>query len=154
MTQIEHDNMALNRCCGNNAEAKDWLRQWRRYVHQIDDLVDDAALRADAEFVLNTFARAAVLYTHPFFLKNIGSLRQLVLNITNTYADSVRFERLGCDWQKDWADHHRHCGSEMVLAVCMICHGGGVEGYEAARALSAEVRVLSYEEHRDDGKSV
>jgi len=125
-----------------NEEAMDFLgHHWGPYVHAIDDIVDEDVC---PEHKIEAFARAAYLYTHPFFLKNVCALRQVVLLVTNTYADSVAWAGSTSDWQRDWADHARHAGMEMVIAVAQI-----VGGYMHARAISQEQRVLCHVEHHD-----
>lgn len=148
MTQWQLDVQLLNRICtphpgmAPDAEAIDFLSQhWAPYVHAIDDIVDE---EVSAEGKIAAFARAAYLYTHPFFMKHAGALRQVVLLVTNMYADSVAWEKSDVDWQRDWSDHNRHAGMEMVIAVAMI-----VGGYEHARAISLEQRVICYVGHHD-----
>jgi hypothetical protein len=140
----------LSRICKGDAEAMNFLSQhWAPYVHAIDDIVDE---EVSAEVKVGAFARAAYLYTHPFFLKNAGALRQVILLVTNMYADSVAWERLpeGNEWKRQWADHARHCGMEMVIAVAQI-----VGGYEHARAISLEQRAICYVEHHDrEGEAI
>lgn len=140
MTANEQDARALNRCCLGNQEAIGFLWLWRQYVHAIDDIVDGDA--PGAEFLLRTFALAATLYSHPFYLKNLPALRQVVYNCTNAYADSVDWEKSPIDWQRTWSDHYRHFGAEMVLAVAQICGG-----YEHMRSISPELRVICWVEH-------
>jgi hypothetical protein len=145
MTRDEVDLAALRRCCGGNEEAMGFLNLWRRYVHGIDDLIDRPG-RVGAEEILRTFALAAELYSHPFYLRHIGHLRGLVFSITNAYADSVGWERSEVDWQRSWADHYRHVGAEMVLAVAFLC-----AGYEHMRSVSRELRIVCWHEHHTPG---
>lgn len=149
MTRKNMDEQLLRRVCCNNAEAMDFLAHWwSPYVHEIDDIVDGE--RTAPREVLATFARAAGLFSHSFYLRNMLALRQLVLTVTVLYADSVEFERSNVAWQKEWADHNRHAGMEMVVAVAMICGG-----YEHGAAISREQRVICWQEHHDrNGKAV
>ncbi len=134
-----------------------FLHLWREYVHLIDDIVDeDLAGRSQEpgvrsqngdrargiERINRMGAMAVMLYTHPFFLKNAGALRQVVLNCTNAYADSALWEHSEVDWQRQWADHYRHFGAEMVLAVASSCGG-----YEHMRSFSPELRCICWHEH-------
>lgn len=148
MTRYEQDLQLLTRICTPprggppDAEAMDFLGQhWGPYVHAVDDIVDE---EVSAEKKIEAFARAAYLFSHPFYLRHIGALRQVVLLVTNTYADSVAWERSKIAWQRQWADHARHAGMEMVIAVAMI-----VGGYEHARAISLEQRTICYHEHHN-----
>jgi hypothetical protein len=139
----------IERVCLGNAEAMEWLaRYWSPYVHAIDDIVDGDTPGAEA--LLRTFALAAQVYTHPFFLRHGLELRQLVINITILYADSVAWEKSAMPWQREWADHNRHVGMEVVVAVAHI-----LGGYDHARAISREQRVICYVEHHDlEGKAI
>lgn len=128
---------------GPDPEAMDFLANyWARYCHEIDDLVDGE--RTGPEALLATFALAATLYSHPFYLRHVSALRQVALNVTSMYADSVAWEKAG-DWRAAWADHHRHCALEMVAAVAMICGG-----YDHARQVMPELRFMAWNEHHNE----
>lgn len=149
-TLNEQDAAALNRCCLGNAEAIDFLNLWRTYVHLIDDIVDEDLTDTDTlwpkrravERINAMGAQAVMLYSHPFYIRNLMALRQVVLNCTNAYADSVMWERSSVPWQAQFADAYRHFGAEMVLAVAGICGG-----YEHMRSISPELRIICYHEH-------
>jgi hypothetical protein len=148
MTTNEQDLAALKRATRGNEEAMSWLGLWRDYVHRIDDIIDGDD--AGSEAVLKAFALAVDLYTHPFFLKNALRLKQLVLNCTNAYADSVAWEKSKEAWQQNFSDHYRHFGAEMVLAVATICGG-----YDHARSISLELRTICWmEHHTKEGKVI
>jgi len=137
------DQHLVQRVCCGNLEAMDFLaNHWQPYVHEVDDICDGE--RPNPRDQLKTFARALLVYTHPFFVKNMAGLRQLALNITTTYADAVEWEKSKDDWQREWANHNRHCGMEMVVAVAAICGG-----HEHAFAISQEQRAICYHEHLD-----
>jgi hypothetical protein len=135
----------LQRVCLGNLEAMNFLVVWQEYVHEIDDIVDGD--RPDSGDICATFAKAIVVYTHPFWLKHISEFRQLALNITLAYADSAEWERGTVEWKKQWADHNRHVGMELVLAVAMVCGG-----YDHARGISKEQREICYHEHHKNGE--
>ena len=140
MTIDALDQQLLQRvCCGNTA-AMDFLNLWQTYVHEVDDIVDGD--RPQPRDQLKTFTRAILVYTHPFFTANLAGLRQLALNITITYADAADWEKSTDAWQRDWANHNRHCGMEMVVAVAAICGG-----HEHAFAISQEQRAICQHEH-------
>jgi hypothetical protein len=149
MTQITLSEQLLQRICCGQPDAMDFLAHyWSPYVHEIDDFMDGD--RTDKRDLLKTFARAAMLYSHPFYLKHLTALRAVVLNVTVTYADSVDWEKSNEGWKRDWADHNRHAGMDMVLAVAAICGG-----YEHAFAISQEQRAICWHEHHDrEGKAV
>jgi hypothetical protein len=139
--QADH-NAALRFACQDNPEAIAFLQAWNLYVHAIDDLIDGDA--AGPEAVLRSYAQAIGIYTSPFFLKNLPALRQVAINTTNAYADAVAGERSAEPWRREFADHYRHFGAEMVLAVASI-----VGGYDHMRAVSREIRLICYHEHHD-----
>lgn len=125
-----------------NEQAADFLILWGTYVHGIDDLIDGDANGPEA--MLQVFMMAAFVYTHPFFMANLRELRQIAVNCTNAYADSVVWEK-GEGWRKDFADHYRHFGAEMVLAVAGICGG-----YEHMRNISPTLREICWKEHHNE----
>lgn len=143
MTRLEMDNAALKRACCGNELAMSFLTVWDGYIHAIDDIIDGE--KTDAEHILATFAIAPVLYSHPFYLKNLESLRQIVLNTTNAYADSVAWEKSEHEWQREFADHYRHFGQEMYLAVVAIC--SYPNSYDHMRSVSQEARATAFLEH-------
>lgn len=128
--------------CGNKS-AGEFLRLWRSYVHGIDDLIDGDAVGSEA--LLGTFMQAAFVYSHPFYLANLPSLRQLVVNCTNAYADSVAWEKDSEEWKRQFADHYRHFGAEMVLAIASICGG-----YAHMREASKVLREICWREHHNE----
>ena len=143
MRATEYNHVWLERICCGNAEAMDWLaNHWSHYVHEIDDIIDGD--RPAAEDILSTFARAPLVFSHPFYLKHMAALRQLVLVINNLYADTVKWEKSKVAWQRDFADHNRHCGMEMVVAVAQICGG-----YDHGRKISEEQREICWQEHHE-----
>jgi len=120
----------------------DFLACWREYVHQIDDLIDGDAKGPEA--MLNAFMLAAFVYTQPFFIEHMASLRQIAVNCTNAYADSVKWEKAE-GWRAQFADHYRHFASEMVLAVASICGG-----YAHMRKISPILREMGWNEHHNE----
>jgi hypothetical protein len=171
MTINEQDRKSLEACCKGNREAMEFLALWSDYVNLVDDLVDEelssdewrvtsdkresdgaqrsarptSAIIRGAERLCGMGAAAIALYSHPFYLKNLPALRQIALNCTNAYMDSVRFEKSSQAWQREWADHYRHFGSEMVIAVAGICGG-----YQQMRAVSETIRVICWQSHHDE----
>jgi hypothetical protein len=142
------DKERLKRAFASNPEAGDFLiNHWSPYIQEIDDIIDGD--RIGPEAILETFARAVVLYSHPFYLKHCMELRPVALLVTNAFADTVAFERSHDEWKRQWADHYRHAGAEMVIAVAQIC-----AGYAASRAFSKEIRCICHYEHHDrEGKT-
>lgn len=139
----------LERVTLGDAEAKDFLaNHWSPYVHEIDDIIDGE--RTSSEKILSTFARAPVLFSHPFYLKHLPALRQVVLLINNMYADAALWEIATDTWKRDWADHNRHAAMEMVVVVAQICGG-----YDHGRRISQEQRAICWADHHNrEGKPV
>lgn len=126
----------------------EWLGMWANYCHAIDDLVDGDL--KGPEPMLATFALAIGLYSHPFYLRNLPALRAVAYNVTGVYADTVAWENSAVEWQRQWADMHRHCSNDMALAVATICGG-----YAHGRMVLPELRVMAYGEHHDrEGRPV
>ena len=148
MNKNAMDVKLVERVCRGDREAMDFLANfWSRYCHGIDDIIDREPVAQNPEFVLEVFARAIELYSHPFYLKHLAALKQVALNVTAMYADTVAWEK-AADWRAAWADLHRHCSIEMVVAVATACGG-----YAHARAVIPEVRMVAYAEHHDrEGK--
>lgn len=143
MTRRKMDSDLIERVCCGNRDAVDFLaRHWSRYVHEIDDIIDGE--RPAAEDILATFALAVEVFSHPFYLTNLAQLKRLVLIINSTYADAVAWETSGEAWKRDFADHHRHVGMDMVVAVAQICGG-----YEHGRRISQEQRAICFHDHHD-----
>jgi hypothetical protein len=143
MTRGQLDNDLIQRVCCGNPSAMDFLANyWSRYVHEIDDIIDGE--RPAPEDILATFALAVSVYAHPFYLANLAALKQLVLVINSTYADAVAWEKSEDAWQREFADHHRHVGMDMVVAVAQLCGG-----YEHGRNISREQRAICYHDHHN-----
>ncbi len=148
MTRNYTDIKLIERVCCKDPEAMDFLaNHWAPYCHAVDDCVDDP--QNTHEQLLATFARAIMLYSHPFYVRNLLALRQVALNITHVYAQTVAWEKSELGWQRIWADHHRHVSNEMVVAVATICGG-----YVHARTVVPELRVMAYAEHHKGDQPV
>lgn len=144
---LNHEQVV--RLCRGNIEAIDWIQIGHRYIHEIDDLIDEDLPQANrvrgAERVCRIGAIAIQLYTHPFFIKNGAALSQAMLTNTNNYADSVRWEQSEIPWQRNFSDWARHGWIDVALIVAYICGG-----WENMRNEAAELRALSYIDHHDD----
>ncbi len=142
----EMDEVWLKRLCKDNELALQFMRIWHRWVHMIDDLVD-GELNKDTwrEQVIQTFAVGILTLSHPFYQRNVDALRLAAVMIANTYADTVQWEKSDKEWQRQWADHHRHCAAQMALAVAAL-----VGGFEHMRTISGELNEICYELHHDE----
>jgi len=124
-----------------NAAAADWIDRWWKYIHAIDDIIDEGR---GPEALLEVLVDAAELYSHPFWLANWFHLRPLVVNITNAYADSVAWEKSGDSDERAMADVLRFAGVEMYCLVAAICGG-----YKHMRKLSPQIRRNTWASNHD-----
>jgi hypothetical protein len=137
MAWIEQDAVLMARVCRDDVEAQEFLQLFNRWGHAIDDLVDGdepKVVRA-SETIVRAFAMSVVLFGTPFYLRNFLALRQVTLLIANAYADAAAWEKSDIPWRRAWAEHYRHVGIEMAIAVALI-----VGGFDHARSVSAELR--------------
>ena len=139
MTEPELTETFYQRVCCGNTEALDFLRRWTIYAHAVDDIVDGDL--TNKEGIIAAFIAAGELYTHPFFQKHQGLLCGVIVSVTNQWADTVSIENNNTSSKdlKEWAEHARHCGQEMVAAVAYLCGG-----WQHARSMSLEQRKLTY----------
>tara|TARA_R110000868_G_scaffold44315_3_gene148139 strand:- start:142 stop:564 length:423 start_codon:yes stop_codon:yes gene_type:complete len=124
--------------CGGNANALLFVSLFHTYCHAVDDLIDGDVERTP-ETLLEVLMQANQLYSTPFYLENAYRLQPVIALITNTYADSVAWEKDGTDWKRNIADVIRQCGNDMILAVACI-----VGGYKHMRSISLELREVAY----------
>lgn len=131
-----------------NRTALEFLVMWHEYLHEIDDLIDNKV--TDPQQWIRAFANANLVYSHDFYTAYARDLRLIVMIATNAYADSVAWESVGVEWQRQWADISRHAGLEMVFAVAVICGG-----YDKMRAISAPLKEFAHKCHHDEeGKPI
>jgi hypothetical protein len=128
-------------------DAAMFLHLWVAYCHIIDDFIDEK--KRDPEEFIAMLIHANLLYSVPFYQKNAERLRGVVIQVTNAYADSVKWENSGLeegwyDWRSVWADTLRFSGSEMVIAVATI-----TGGWELARKLSPLLREVNWMEQHE-----
>ena len=129
----EFETEMLNHACRGDAAAVDFTKRALAYFHAADDLVDT---EQEPEEKLKTLVRAQELYTHIFFVRNAHGLNAVLRTCESIYADSVAWEKSDDPDQRAWADHARHCGFDLILAVADICGG-----WEHRRAVSRDVRL-------------
>jgi hypothetical protein len=143
MAKLEdnYQSLVLEACNGNEAGFA-FLALWNQYVHAIDDIVDG---QATPETTITTFACAANVFSHPFYLANRAALYAVVMLVANAYADSVSWEKSDRDGQRTMSDVLRFAGNEMLFAVALICGG-----YAHLRKISPVVRERSWLDHHND----
>lgn len=127
-----------------NQEAMVFLLAFHAYCHGIDDLID-GDLEKNTENILDLLMQANALYTTPFYQAHFVRLGGIVAHITNTYADSVAWEKSDDAWKRGVADVIRLCGNDMVLAVSAI-----TSGYRGMRNLSLKLREFSWKNQHQE----
>jgi hypothetical protein len=124
--------------CGGNANAILFVSCFHNYCHAVDDLIDGELPRTP-EVLLEILMLANQLYSTQFYLENSNRLQPLIALTTNTYADSVAWEKDGESWKQNIADVIRQCGNDIILAVAWI-----VGGYKHMRSISLDLREAAY----------
>jgi len=124
------DNSNSNELCApiclGNLDALHYCNLWFKYCHGIDDLLDtsiDGRPIMSKEEILSLFFQAACLFNSKFFVEHRQLLFPIVLQVTNTYADSVEWEQSPKAHLRVIADVLRTCGNEMLIMVALICGG-------------------------------
>jgi hypothetical protein len=132
-------------CCGD-ASAMSFNDLWFSYAHGIDDAVDQErdGTAMSVEQLIELFALAACVYNHPFYVKHREMLFPIVLQITNAYADSVKWELSPVRHRRTIANVLSAVGDEMYFAVSMLCGG-----WQHMRSISAEIRERDYVNQHD-----
>lgn len=138
----------LQKYLSQNPDSIKFITTFCDYCHDIDDIIDGD--KPGYEHILQTFAKAATVYSCNFYHNYYISLYPIVLAITNAYADSLRWEKSAEVWKKSVSDTLRSCGNDMITTVVNI-----VAGYEAMRDVSITLREVSYSKHHDEtGKPI
>lgn len=112
--------------CQGNREAMTFCDMWYQYCHGIDDLIDtmeDGRPVMSKEQIISLFLKAAIFYNSPFFTKHRDLLFPIAIQTTNTYADSVAWERSPKKHLRIMADVFRTCGNDMYFMVALLCGG-------------------------------
>ena len=133
----------LEASCGNQ-DALLFITAFHHYCHCIDDIVDGDK-QFNPESLMDLLMQANVLYSTPFYICNCYKLQSVVANITNTYSDSVAWEKSDEKWKRDVSDVIRQCGNDMIVTVAWICGG-----YKHMRTISLKLREVAYHsQHKD-----
>lgn len=121
-----------------------WMQGYGVYVHAIDDIIDNDIPKDKKrqQFILDTFEFAETIYSNPFYIAHINTLRPLVKMTSQTYMDSVQWEDSEEVWKRQVADGLRQMGNEIFLAVIEI-----VCGLQKKREASLKLREISYKAH-------
>ena len=126
------------RLCKGDREAMEFNDLWYKYVHAIDDLIDtmvDGRPKMTRDEIIQIFYNAAGFYNCAFFVKHRVLLFPIVVSVTNSYANSVSWERSPFARRRLMADVWRTCGDEMYDMVAMI-----VGGWQHVREMSPLIR--------------
>ena len=126
-------------------EAITFVVEYRNYIHMIDDIIDNKD-RPSAELILMAFAKAAEVFSMPFWLRHGQLLFCVEQMINNTYADSVEWENNKMDkWKKSDASVLRHAGIDMFFAVILL-----MCGRDKLRDISSRFREQTHLMHMDE----
>lgn len=112
-------------CCGNQ-QAMTLCDLWYQYCHGIDDLVDtmvDGRPSMSKEEMISLFFSAALFYNDPFYRAHSTVLFPIILQVTNTFADSVAWENSSKKHLRAMGDVFRTCGNEFYVMIALICGG-------------------------------
>lgn len=134
--------LKLQKYLSHDPEALRFVHAFNDYCHSIDDIIDEKI--TDPEKVLKVFVEAATVYSSNFYQRHSRELYSLVLTITNTYVDSIKWEKDIDLWKRNASDVLRSCGNDMMLLVI-----GLVAGWDAMRDVSELVRNYSYVSHHN-----
>jgi len=112
--------------CRGNQDAMHFCDLWYRYCHGIDDLIDtlrDGRPRMSKDQMVGLFFQAALLYGSTFYVQNRDALLPIVLDITDTYRNSIAWEHASAKHLRQMADVFRTCGNRMYSMVALLCGG-------------------------------
>lgn len=138
-------NVAL---CKGDPNAMVFCDLWYRYCHGIDDLIDtmqDGRPRMSKDQIVSLFFTAALLYNSDFYTANRNLLCPIVLQVTNTYRDSIAWEHSPKLHLRKMGDVFRTCGNEMFVMVALVC-GGEAHMREMSMAIKERDFVLQHDE--------
>lgn len=141
MTDFEH---ILQDAAAGNVAAHQFLLMAAHHFHAVDDVVDRAPFEPLA--YLETLRQMIELYSHPFYLNHLATLKGTALAVLRCYRDSVTCERAteAAVWHRPVGDVLRCAGNELVIAVAQL-----IGGTAHADTISQRLRALSWLEHHD-----
>jgi hypothetical protein len=134
--------------CLGNTEAMQCCDLFYKYVHGIDDIIDtkeDSRPTMSNEKIIETFITCAGLYNCSFYRNHANVLLGVIIVVTNTWADSVAWERSPLEHRRTMSNVLRTCGDDFFFAVAMICGG-----WQHLRNVSAKIREADYLRQNDD----
>lgn len=123
----------------HDIEALQFVDLYAKYIHAIDDIVDESF---NPELIVSTFNLAANIYSLPFWIKHHNELLVVVNLMSNQYSDVVGWEKSNDKWKRREAQALSHVGYNMLFAVVLL-----VAGYGALRECSSKFRAWSHFTH-------
>lgn len=148
----EFQNRVKNLLIQDHPDALLWLVGYATYAHAIDDIIDQDIPEDQhrQQFMLRTFEFAESIYSNIFYIQNVSRLRAIVKMASQSYMDSVLWEKDPIAWKRQVSDTLRHQCNDVLLTVIEICCG-----IERRQELSLEMRELSYLcHHNEEGAPV
>lgn len=124
------------RVARGNGEAIVFLLAWHEYCHEWDDLVD--SFWPESDRLMAVAAHAVDLYSIPYYVRHMASLKPIAKHVTCVYGLSARWERDPEKWIRQCSDVLRHCGNDMVYAVAEI-EGGWDHRVQVTEVLARSV---------------
>lgn len=112
--------------CLGNKDAMAFCDLWYRFAHACDDLIDtmrDGRPRMSKEQIMSMFFNVAIFYNSPFYIAHREILFPIILQVTNTYRDSIAWEHSPKTHLRIMGDTLRTCGNEVFVMVALICGG-------------------------------
>lgn len=128
-----------------NEEAFDFIAQWNRHCHLVDDVIDGDL--KDHQEVLKTFVQGQDLFVHPFFDKHRDRLYPVTILAANAYADSLELSLSDKESDKKLSDVLRSYGNEVLIIVAGICTPDGEDVWNRMRKYSRIIRQESWFKH-------
>jgi len=139
--------------CKENQEAMQCNDLAFKFFHALDDFRDereDGRPKMNDEQILEVFAVAAAFYNCPFYVKNREMLFPIMLNITNSWGDSIMWEQSPIKHRRTIANVLSAVGDEFYMAVAFLCGG-----WAHMRAISGKLRERDWiSQHDSDGERV
>lgn len=139
---IEERNKFYRTVSCGNAIAYEFLVQFHEYCHEVDDIIDLPDW--SPERVLNCFALACRLYSHPFYTQHRKAIGPAILVATSLYQDANKWEQDPALWKQWWADVLRHAGNQVTFTIAQLCGG-----WTHMKGLTAPLMASSYIYHAD-----
>ncbi len=128
--------------CKGDRDAMICCNLFYTYAHGIDSLIDDKEdgrpIMSNEE-IIKLFVNSAFLFNCPFFKKHSEVLLGTVLSVTNTWADSVAWEKSPIDHRRLIADVLRCVGNEFFFMIAMLCGG-----WDHLRSVSGRIRETDW----------